>query len=971
MSEPTRNHQDAALADRPAQVRTVGRRRPPQAKEAWHAMSVDDVAGRLGADPSQGLTPHQTRKRRERFGLNELRPPEAIAWWEILAEQFKSIVVVLLIVAAGVALAMGEWVEGLSVVAVILLNAGIGFLTEFRANKAMEALQKLGVAEATVLRGGKRKTVSAADLVPGDVIVLQEGDRVPADARVIESAELRVEEASLTGEPESVRKVADLLDDEHLPLADRRNMVYKSTSVTTGNAVALVVNTGMNTEIGRVSELVSGVEEGQTPLQRRLDRLGRKLIVVCLVVAGLVFFAGLLQGMHWSVMLRAAIALAVAAVPEGLPAVATITLAVGMKRMAERNALIRSLPTVETLGSATCVCTDKTGTLTRGEMTAGRLALPDREYRVTGGGYEPAGEFHEATGGDQAPSAGGPDPGQGQAVDPLEDARLRALLTVGVLCNNATLERTDEGGWTINGDTTEGALTVTAAKAGLDAEPTRARHEELAELPFTSDVMMMATTHAALAEDFTDGDGRMLCVKGAPARVLEHCTRALTPEGPAELTDDARRSLAEQNERLAGQGLRMLAAAYRPVDEPPADHDDAYRDLTWVGLFGIVDPPRDEARQTVDVLTGAGVKTVMITGDQPATARRIAEQLHVAPEGAEVLTGRDLAGADAEAMAAHVAKVEVFARVSPEQKVQIASALQEGGDIVAMLGDGVNDAIALKQADIGVAMGIKGTDVAKETADMLLLDDRFATVAGAMEQGRIIYDNIKKFIHYLFSCNLSEILTMLIASVAASLTGGWVSPLPLLPLQILWLNIVTDVFPALSLAMEPGEADVMNRPPRDPSSGLLDRATLTSVGGFALLITLATVTAFLIGTAMYGTPVHHDPHGGGDAGVASEPSKAITMSFMTIALAQLFHVFNSRKERKPMRRGEWMTNRYVLGAIVLVVALQLLAVYAPFMQPVLDTAPLGIVDWLIVAALSLAPLAIGQAYRWARAGRTP
>ncbi len=902
--------------------------------KSWHVQDPLTVAGELKTDLDTGLRPHEAKRRLQSYGPNELLRGETVQWWQVLIEQFKSVVVLLLLVAVIVSFAMGEEVEGASVLVVILLNAGIGFLTEYRANRAMEALRKLGTAEATVLRKGKRKTIPAADLVPGDVIVLQEGDSVPADARVIESAELRVEEASLTGEPHAVSKTVDPLADVEAPLADRSNMIYKSTHVTSGNGRAVVVATGMATEIGRVSELVSGVAEKETPLKRRLNQMGHKLIFVCLGVAGLVFLAGLVQGVEWHMMLRAAIALAVAAVPEGLPAVATITLAVGMKRMAERQALIRNLPSVETLGSATRVCTDKTGTLTRGEMTAHVLSLPDQRIEVTGGGYEPTGEFRR----------------DGETIDPLADRGLRSLLMAGLLCNNATIETTEEGYHRISGDTTEGALTVAAAKAGLDADETRNRHPEVHELAFTSDVMMMATVNDGLDETYQPGGGKLLSVKGAPGKVLTACTKVLTDDGPAELDDATRNRLSEANEQLAGEGLRMLAMAYRPVTDVPEGGEQAYRDLIWIGMAGIVDPPRDEVRDTVDVLTRAGIQTVMITGDQPATAGRIAADLHVAPENAPVITGRELADADSDELARQVHDVEVFARVSPEQKVDICTALQKDGQIVAMLGDGVNDAIALKQADIGVAMGIKGTDVAKETADMLLLDDRFATVASAMQQGRIIFANIKKFVHYLFSCNLSEILVMLGASLLATI-GMDISPLPLLPLQILWLNIVTDVFPALSLAMEPGEPDIMDRPPRDPQKGLLDRDTLVSIFAFAGMITLSTMTAFLVGSARYGKPVE------------GEPSPAITMSFMTIALAQLFHVVNSRKEGKPVHMGEWLSNRYIVGAAVLVIALQMVAVYVPLMQDVLDTVPLGAGDWLIVGCLSLLPMLAGQVIR--------
>ena len=894
----------------------------------WHTLTTAAAAAELDARLDRGLTRFQVRKRLVAGGPNELRPPKSVPWWELLAAQFESIIVLLLLLAAGVAFYMGEPLDAACVLVVIVLNATIGFVSEHRATRAIEALQKLGSAQAVVLRDGERRTISATEIVPGDVIVLQEGESIPADARVVNSAELQVDEASLTGEPEPVAKTPEPLGDPKLPLADRTCMVYKGTYVTSGNAEALVVATGMRTEIGHISALVSAAEDTETPLERRLDQLGRRLVGVCLGVAAVVFVSGKLQNVPTGDMLQAAIALAVAAVPEGLPAVATITLAVGMQKMARRNAIIRRLPAVETLGSATCVCTDKTGTLTRGEMTVTRLWAADRAIDVSGGGYDPEGRLSC----------------DGAEADVEADAHLRALLVAGSLCNNASLFRGEAGTWQVAGDPTEAALVVAAAKAGLDADALRATHAETHEFAFTSASMMMGTVNEGLAPDLRPGDGRVLCVKGAPAVVIERCAHALAADGPRALTDEERAATLARNEAMAAEGLRVLGLACRPVEDVPADAGDAYRDLVWIGLAGIMDPVREEARDTVDTLTRAGIKTVMITGDQAATASRIAAQLHIAPAGAPCLTGRDLANLRPGELSAWLGEVEVFARVSPEQKVAICSALQERGEIVAMLGDGVNDAVALKGADIGVAMGIKGTDVAKETADMLLLDDRFETVAAAMHQGRVIYANIQKFIHYLFSCNLSEIATMLLAGLMGQ-------PLVLLPLQILWLNIVTDVFPALSLAMEPAEPDVMDRPPRDPKSSLVGREVVRSIFGYGMLITGATIAAYFIGRSLHGEPAE------------GELNPAVTLSFMTIALAQLFHVFNSRKERGPLRGREWFANRWVFGAVALTVALQLAAVYVPLLQRALKTVPPTGGDWLVILGCAAAPLLVGQVVR--------
>jgi Ca2+-transporting ATPase len=624
-------------------------------------------------------------------------------------------------------------------------------------------------------------------------------------------------------------------------------------------------------------------------------------------------------------MIEAGIALAVAAIPEGLPAVATITLAVGMRLMARRNALVRKLPAVETLGSVTCVCTDKTGTLTRGEMTQRTLVLPDREIDIGGSGYAPQGEFTE----------------NDEQLDPLADPVLEAGLLVGVLCNNADLARGEDGAWRITGDPTEGALVVAAQKAGMDVADLRGRYPERHEFPFSSEKMNMATINAGLEGELPQVSGLVSCVKGAPDRVLADCTRVLSAGGVEEMSDDLRSRLAAENEALAEDGYRVLALAYRPVNSVPEERRTACENLIWIGLAGIMDPPRKEAGETVAVMTRAGVSTVMITGDQPLTARTIAAELGVAQPDGPVLSGADLDEMSDEELIESLEDTEVFARVSPEHKLRILNALQARGEVCSMLGDGVNDAAALKSADIGVAMGQRGTDVAKETSDMVLLDDRFSTIGAAIHRGRIIYDNIRKFITYLFSCNLSEIFTML----AGSLMGY---PLILLPLQILWMNLITDVFPALALAAEPGEKDVMDRPPADPDEPLIVGHMIRTIGGYGLLLTLAAVGAFRYGLYAYD----------------QDPSRAVTFSFLTIAFSQLFHVFNCRKHDRPMSLSDWLSNRWVIGGVVLSAVLMLAAVYVPLLQRILGTFGPAASDWLVILACAIAPLILGQAWRW-------
>ena len=899
-----------------------------QPEGKWCSMTAEEVAEEVGVDPEEGLTPREARRRLRRYGPNQLRKTETIPWYTVLADQFESAVVLLLAGAAIASFALGHTLEGLSIVVVILLNASMGFITEFRANRAMEALQKLGRIEGTVLRGGKQQRVSAIDIVPGDVIILEEGQAVPADARLLESAGLQADESALTGESVPASKHTRPLDDPETPLAERDNMVYRSTNVATGNGRAVVVGTGTSTEIGRVGELISGVEEEETPLEKRLATLAHKLIWICLAVAAVVAVAGIVQGEDIWDMIEAGVALAVAAIPEGLPAVATITLAVGMRRMARRNALVRRLPAVETLGSVTCVCTDKTGTLTRGEMTLRALTFPGRKVKVTGGGYAPEGRFLE----DDA------------EIDPAEDPQMKPAMLVNVLCSNAGLGRDENGKWQITGDPTEAALVVAAAKAGFDTDQLRKSYPELHEFPFSSEAMMMGTVNDGVSGQFPGVGERVLCVKGAPDRVLEKCTRLLTADGVSELGDEARKQLAEGNNRMAEDGFRVLALAYRPVDEVPEGPEAAYRDLTWIGLAGIMDPPREEARETVDTLTRAGISTVMITGDQPLTARTIAGELGIAPPDGPVLSGRQLDGLSDPELRERLEDTEVFARVSPEHKLRILKALQQRRQICAMLGDGVNDAAALKSADIGVAMGIRGTDVAKETADMVLLDDQFSTVGVAVHRGRIIYDNIRKFISYLFSCNLSEILSML----AGSLLGY---PLVLLPLQILWMNLITDVFPALALAVEPGEKDVMERPPADPDEPLIKQRMVWEIGSYGVLLMLSTVAAFIYGLMTRG---YH-----ADGGYP-----AVTMSFLTIAFAQLFHVFNCRKGTRPMRVRDWLSNMWVIGAIALSAALMVATIYVPILARVLETVPPTGRDWLVILGLSALPLALGQVWAW-------
>ncbi|MBI4486469.1 MAG: cation-transporting P-type ATPase [Acidobacteria bacterium] len=727
-------------------------------------------------------------------------------------------------------------------------------------------------------------------------------------------------EAALTGESVPVSKTVDRVPKE-TPLSDRTDMLYQGTTVADGRGRALVVATGTQTELGRIGELVGGVREERTPLERRLDALGHRLVWLALGTGAVVAALAALRGFPLALMIETGIALAVAAVPEGLPAVTTMALAVGVRRMARRRALIRRLPSAESLGSVTIICTDKTGTLTAGEMAVTVLSLDQREISVTGTGYDPRGAFLE----------------DGHAIEAADDPHLYEVLKIGVLVNHAELV---EDGTSVRGDPTEGALLVAGHKAGLDRRRLLEEFPPIGEVPFSSQRMLMATFHRIETET-------VAYVKGAPDRVIKRCGYALTGEREVRLDDADCKQLSERNHELAARGLRVLALARGRARHGQTD-ESALADLTFVGLVGMIDPPAAGVKETIRAFRDAGIRTVMITGDQQLTAQAVAADLGILAEGEAVLDARTMAHLSETDLAARVEHVAAFSRVDPEGKLAIVTAYQRRGEIVAVLGDGVNDAPALRKADVGVAMGHRGTDVAKEAADVVLQDDRFSTIGVAVEQGRIIFDNIRKFVFYLFSCNLAEVLVLLIAALI-----GW--PLPLLPLQILWLNIVTDTFPALSLAVEPGERDVMRRKPRDPQEAIFSATFLRAIVGYASLITAVTLAAFWIAL---------------DGERPASP-RALTMTFMTLALAQTFHLGNARSEEHVLTMRQALSNPIAIGAVALVVFLQALAVHSGPLAEVLRTVPLSARDWLVCVSLGLVPAAVGQALRWMAPERSP
>ncbi|HET9439460.1 MAG TPA: HAD-IC family P-type ATPase [Longimicrobiales bacterium] len=877
---------------------------------AAHALPASDVLRELDSEPD-GLSETEVQARLARYGPNSLQAGKRVSAWKILIDQFRSVVVLLLVAAVIVAALLGDTVEAIAIVGVLIINASIGFVTELRARTAMAALLRLEVPHATVLRGGERLDVAATSLVPGDVILIEAGQAVPADARLITAHELRTNEAPLTGESLPVDKDAACVLPADTSLADRLNAIYMSTAVVAGTGRAVVTATGMKTEVGRIGTLVSGIKEERTPLEQRLDTLGRRLVWVTLAVAVVVVVLGLLRGESLGELIETALALAIAAVPEGLPTVSTIALAIGVSRMARRNALVRRLPAVESLGSATTICTDKTGTLTAGQMTVTSMWVGGREIQVSGSGYDPDGGFKA----------------DGATIDPQSDPLLLRALRVAVLANRAALTR-DEDNWQVLGDPTEAALLVAAHKAGLQRDALLERYPEVGEVPFSSERMFMATLH-------TDGERTVAYVKGAPARVIELSARLLMPNGAIPIDDASRERLIAENRAMAARGLRVLAMASVPTDSA---QEEKLHHLDFLGLVGISDPPAPGVRETIERFQRAGIRTVMITGDQQLTAEAVARQLGIMQPGDAVIEGRELAALDRQAMRTRLPHVAALSRVTPEDKLRIIEALQANGEIVAMLGDGVNDAAALKKANIGVAMGKRGTDVAKEAAAVVLQDDRFQTIGAAVEEGRVIYDNIRKFVFYLFSCNVAEIMVILGAGIAGL-------PQPLLPLQILWLNLITDTFPALSLAAEPGESDVMQRPPQNPQQAILSARFLRVIAFYGFLITAATLAAFI--WALRDAPEDH--------------ARAMTIAFVTLAIAQTLHLGNARGGGPALRWRRVIGNRWALSAAVLTIALQLVAVYFPPLARILGVTPLSVRDWLILLPVAALPAVIGQA----------
>lgn len=898
--------------------------------KAWYQLAAEDVCRQLETDASQGLTAEQAAQRVDRYGLNELVERGGRSAWQILWEQVSGVMTVILLAAAVISIFLQEPIDAVVILAIVVLNAALGFYQESKAERSMAALKRMSVPRVRVRRSGDVQELSARELVPGDIVLLETGNVVPADGRIAQGVNLRIQESALTGESVAVEKQADIVFKSEKPLADRRNMTYLGTTVTYGHGEIVVTATGMETQLGQIAEMIQSVGVETTPLQRRLEQLGTVLALAALATVALIVLIGWLQGTEFTKLFMTAVSLAVAAVPEAMTAIVTIALSLGAQRMLKRNALIRKLPAVETLGSVSVICTDKTGTLTENRMTVTVIDVANHQLQVN-------------------PKAGAT-PGEllAEVGEPVvEDVRptLDLLLIAGALCNDAVLRKEEQGprAYRAIGDPTENALALAAARFGTLKDSLEQSLPRVSEVPFDSERKRMTTVHRVPAqrgvlpvslqevlERLMRGKAPPSYVaftKGAMNGVLE-ASREVWAEGRCEPLDDAwRERISAAHDELAGRGMRVLAVALRPLGAIPSNDElgEVERGLIFVGMFGMIDPPRAEVKEAVRACRAAGIRPVMITGDHPLTARHIADQVGIG-DNDRFLTGQELDGLSAAELQQAVADVSVFARVAPEHKLQLIAAFQAQGHVVSMTGDGVNDAPALKKGDIGVAMGITGTDVAKEAADMILIDDNFATIVAAVEEGRVIYDNVRKFIKYLLSCNASEVLVMFLGPLFGM-------PLPLLPLQILWMNLVTDGLPALALGVEPAEDDVMRRPPHSSGESIFARGT----GPFILIAGVILSLASLGGVALL-----YLVSGEAWKPFVNNAENWQTFLFTTLVFSQMALVLCVRSESNPLFRIKLLANPSLLLALLVTLALQLAVIYAPPLQTLFHTRPLSL-----------------------------
>lgn len=910
--------------------------------QAWHQLSEEQLTKALDTDSEKGLSREQADERLQAIGPNELAEKRGDSPLKLLLNQFKDFMVLVLVGATIISGLLGEMLDALTIIAIILINGVLGFYQEYRAERSLRALKELSAPFAKVIRGGELLHIPARDLVSGDLVLLESGDRVPADLRFVECNDCSVDESALTGESVPVVKSAGKLDSADLALGDRKNCGYLGTMVTRGTAKGIVTVTGMRTEMGKIADLIQQTEEAETPLQHRLEQLGKILIVVALVLTVVVVLAGILHGQPAYDMFLAGVSLAVAAIPEGLPAIVTIALALGVQRMIKRRAIVRKLPSVETLGCASVICSDKTGTLTQNKMTVTKLWLGGRTIEVTGEGYEPVGLLKE----------------NGKSIDAKGDAALRRLTQIAALCNNSDLSQqeksddakkrkpakgeppvSDAAEWKIKGDPTEAALLVLSAKTGLVKSALQSLYTRVKEFPFDAERKRMSVL-------VSHQGGKLICAKGAPDLLVGQCAYVLWDDQVVPFTASLKSKVLAANEAMARESLRVLGTAYRDVKghETCDNSEQAESGLIFVGLTGMMDPPRKEVKEAIYKCRQAGIKTVMITGDHGTTAESIARTLGIIGREGRVITGTELAAMPDEELEKVADDVNVYARVSPEHKLRIVQALQRRGHVVAMTGDGVNDAPAVKAADIGIAMGITGTDVTKEASALVLSDDNFSSIVAAVEEGRGIYENIRKFIRYLLASNVGEIMTMFLAMMAGL-------PLPLVPIQILWVNLVTDGLPAMALGVDQAESDLMQQKPRPAKENIFARRLGWKIVSRGVLIGLCTLGAFVLALKA-------------GEGQPDQLIHAQTVAFATLVMAQLIHVFDCRSSRSIFHR-KLLENKFLVLAVLSSLVLMLAVLYIEPLQPIFKTVPLDLRDWaLVIVAAGIPTFAMGAGSVW-------
>lgn len=885
-------------------------------KQSW-TKDIQDITRQYDINLEKGLSKKEVKRRQQKYGLNKLKEPEQTSKLKIMLEQFKSVLVLILVIAVIVSFFFKEYIEAITISIVIIINAFIGYYTELKAIRSMESLRSMVKTESQVLRDGKLIKVVAENIVPGDIVFVNAGDIVSADIRLFEASKLKTDESALTGESIPVDKQTKPIDDA--PLAERNNMLYKGTAITKGSGKGIVIHTGIETEVGQISEMVQEAGTMQkTPLEERLDELGKNLVYLSSVIIVLIVIGGLYRGEDLFLLIETALALAVATVPEGLPIVATITLARGMKRMADQNALINKLSSVETLGSTNIIATDKTGTLTENEMTitSYRLPINDKikkyeEVEVSGTGRELEGDFFVNE----------------KKIDTTGHTRLKKAIQIGVLCNNSSINKEENNKISTVGDPTETALLVVGEKANMSRTKSLKKFPEEKEVSFDAEIMMMATYHK------TDNDKYIVAVKGSPPDVLE---RTSSVYNTGKMDENIKKFWLEQNEDMASQGKRVLGLATKIVDSVDTT---PYKNLEFVGLVGLLDPPRSEVKDTIKTIYEAGIRVIMVTGDQKLTALNIAQKLNLSQkEKPNVMEGKFLQNYDklTEEDEKKILDTDIFYRVEPKEKLNLINVYQNNNKIVAMTGDGVNDAPALRKADIGVAMGVRGTQVAQESSDMILQDDNFSTIKKAIKEGRNIYKSIQKFVYYLLSCNISEILVIFFATIFAL-------PLPIRPIQILYLNIVTDVFPAFALSMNEADDLLMKKRPRDPESPIINKRQWAGIGIYGLILTFTVLASFIFVYLVLGY----------------EENYAVTIGYVTLGIAQLFHVFNMRDSETNIFDNQVTRNKNIWYAMIISMILIFVTVYVPGLNTIMKAVGLKIIDLGIIFAFSTIPVFIG------------